>query len=44
MEEKDRIKVCLICCIGLDFDLDYLPHFAKHYGSLDIDEFKFIYC
>lgn len=42
MEEKDRIKICLICCVGLDFDLDYLPHFAKHYGSLDIDEFKFI--
>lgn len=42
MEEKDRIKVCLICCVSLDFDLDYLPHFAKHYGSLDIDEFKLI--
>lgn len=32
----------LISCISLDYDLQLLPHFLKHYCKLDIDVFHFI--
>ena len=32
----------LISCIGIDYDLQLLPHFIKHYSKLDIDTFHFI--
>lgn len=32
----------LISCIGIDYDIQLLPHFIKHYSKLDIDTFHFI--
>ena len=32
----------LISCISLDYDLQLLPHFLKHYSELDIDVFHLI--
>tara|TARA_R110002153_G_scaffold113806_2_gene256259 strand:+ start:2876 stop:3628 length:753 start_codon:yes stop_codon:yes gene_type:complete len=42
MEEMDPKRVVLITCISVDYDLDYLYHFFKHYGRLDIDQYKVI--
>jgi hypothetical protein len=42
MEDMDPKRVILITCVSIDFDLDYLPHFVRHYSKLDIDEYRFI--
>jgi hypothetical protein len=32
----------LISCVGIDYDLQLLPHFLKHYSKLDIEIFHLI--
>ncbi len=36
------MNIKLICCIGLDYDLNLVPHFSKHYSQYNIDSFHFI--
>lgn len=36
------MTIKLICCIGLDYDLDLISHFCKHYSQYNIDSFHFI--
>jgi len=36
------MKIKLICCIGLDYDLELIPHFTKHYSKYNINSYHFI--
>lgn len=36
------MKIKLICCIGLDYDLELIPHFTKHYCKYNINSYHFI--
>ena len=36
------MDIKLICCIGLDYDLNLVPHFVNHYSRYNIDSFHFI--
>jgi hypothetical protein len=36
------MKIKLICCVGLDYDLDLIPHFTKHYSQYNINSYHFI--
>ena len=36
------MKIKLICCIGLDYDLNLIPHFTKHYSQYNINSYHFI--
>ena len=36
------MKIKLICCIGLDYDTELIPHFCKHYSKYNIYSFHFI--
>jgi len=35
--------ITLTSCISVDYDLDFLPHFIKHYEKFGIDKYKFIF-
>jgi hypothetical protein len=35
-------KVYLVCCIGVEYDYDIVPHFIKYYKDMGVDEFLFI--
>lgn len=36
------MKIYLISCLGLDFDIDLLPHFIEHYLKLGIQKENFL--
>lgn len=36
------MKIKLICCIGLDYDLNLITHFTKHYCQYNINSYYFI--
>ena len=36
------MKIKLICCVGLDYDTELIPHFCKHYSKYNIYSFHFI--
>ena len=36
------MNIKLLCCISLDYDIDLVYHFCKHYSKYNIDKFHFI--
>jgi len=34
--------IYLVCCVGVEYDYDILPHFIKYYKDLGVDEFLII--